>query len=255
MELKMTDRAVERSPQIYARIGGVLYLIIIVAGGFAEGFVRSDLVVSGDATATANNILASESVWRIAFAGELTMYVCAVSLALILYVLLRPVNRNIALLAAFFNLISIAIEGINALSNLAALLLLRGADYLKVFEPRQLQALALLSLDLHKYGFGISLVFFGFTCLMLGYLIFNSRYFPRTLGVLLIIASLCYLTNSFALFLAPAFEAMIFPSVLLPAFIAELSLCLWLIVKGVNVRKWEEKANHPARSQSVTAVA
>lgn len=249
----MTDRAVETSPQTYARIGGVLYLIIIVAGGFAEGIVRSRLIVSGDAAATAKNIMASEWLWRIAFAAEMTIYVCAVPLVLIFYVLLRPVNRNLALLAAFFNLVSIAIEGINALSHFAPLLLLGGADYLKVFEPHQLQALALLFLNLHAYGFGISLVIFSFVLLLEGYLIFNSGYFPKILGVLLTIASICYLTDSFALFLAPAFQATIFPAILVPSFIGELSLCLWLIVIGVNVPKWEEKANRLASHASLTS--
>jgi len=249
----MTDRSTEVSPQIYARIGGVLYLIIIVAGGFAEGIVRSRLIVSGDAEATAKNIMASEWLWRIAFAGEMTIYVCAVPLVMIFYVLLGPVNRNIALLAAFFNLVSIAIEGINSLSHFAPLLILGGADYLKVFDLHQLQALALLFLNLHAYGFGISLTIFSFVLLLEGYLIFNSGYFPKTIGVLVAIAALCYLTDSFALFLAPAFQATIFPTILVPSFIGELSLCLWLIVIGVNVQKWEERANRLASYGSVTA--
>ena len=125
----MTHRPAEISPQIYARIGGVLYLIIIVAGGFAEGFVRSRLIVSGDAAATANNIMASEWMWRLAFVGDLVIYVCGVPLVLIFYLLLSPVNRNLALLAVFFNLVSIAIEGINALSHFAPLLILGGAEF------------------------------------------------------------------------------------------------------------------------------
>jgi hypothetical protein len=254
-EPRMTERAVEPSPQTYARIGGVLYLLIIVVGGFTEGFVRSSLVVSGDAAATARNIMASESLWRITFAGQLAMYVCAVALVLILYTLLRPVNANLALLAAFFNLVSIAIEGINSLAHFAPLLLLGGGDYLKSFEPHQLQAMALLSLQLHEYGFGISLIFFSFTLLLLGYLIFRSGYFPKTLGILLTIGALCYLTNSFALFLAPALEALLFPGILVPAGIAELSLCLWLIVMGVNVPKWKEHANRLPSSPSMTAAA
>lgn len=239
----MTDRAVETSPQIYARIGGWLYLIVIVAGGFAELFVRSNLIVSGDATATAKNIMASESLWRLGFAADLINVVCYVAVTLILYVLLRPVNRNLALLAAFFSLMGCAILGIDGLGHFAALLLLGGADYLKAFDPHQLQALALLSLKLHGYGYAVSMVFFGSYCLLLGYLIFRSGYFPKFLGVLLTIGSLGYLTNSFAAFLAPAFEATIF---LVPGGVAELSLCLWLIAMGVNVAKWEEKANRLA---------
>src|SRR2546425_107932 len=183
----MTDRTVETSPQTYARIGGVLYLIIIVAGGFAELFVRDKLIVSRDATATANNIMASESLWRIAFVATLVMLACAVALTLIFYLLLRPVNRNIALLAAFFNLVSIAIEGMNDLYHFAAVLIL--------------------------------------------------------VGVLVIISALSYVTNSFALFLSPAFARLISPGILVPAGVPELILCLWLIVKGVNVPKWEEKTS------------
>jgi hypothetical protein len=238
----MAHRPAEISPQTYARIGGLLYLIIIVAGGFAEGFVRSRLIVSGDAAATAKNIMASEWMWRLAFAGEMTTYACAIPLVLIFYVLLSPVNRNLALLAVFFNLVSIAIEGINALSHFAPLLILGSADYLKSFDLHQLQALALLFVNFHAYGFAISLAIFSFVLLLEGYLIFNSGYFPKAIAVLVAIAAFCYLTNSFALFLAPAFQAKIFPTILIPSFIGELSLCLWLIVMGVDVPKWEEKA-------------
>jgi hypothetical protein len=255
MELNMTDRALETSPQTYARIGGWLYLIVIVAGGFAELFVRSRLIVSGDATATAKNIMASESLWRLGFATDLINVVCFVAVTLILYVLLRPVNRNLALLAAFFSLVGCAILSIDGLGHFAALLLLGGADYLKVFDPHQLQTLTLLSLKLHAYGYAISMVFFAFYCLFFGYLIFRSGYFPKFLGVLLTIGSLCYLINSFAIFLAPAIAAMISPGILLPGGLAELTLCLWLIVMGVNVPKWEEKANRLASARSVTAVA
>jgi hypothetical protein len=239
----MRNRTVHASPQTYARIGGVLHLVIIVVGGFAELFARSRLIVSADATATANNIMASESLWRIAFAGELVMLVCDVVVALILYVLLKPIDQNLALLAAFFRLMHVAIYGITGLSNLAALFILEGGDYLTAFQPHQRQALALLSIKLHREGYAIALIFFGFHCLFLGYLIIRSGYFPRILGILMIVASLCYLTNSFACILAPLFRAILFPGILLPVFVAEASLSLWLTVKGVNIAKWEERAN------------
>jgi hypothetical protein len=242
----MTPGSIETSPQTYARIGGLLYLIIIVAGGFAELFVRSNLVVPGDATATAQNIMASARLWRGGFAATLVMLVCAVAVLLILYVLLRPVSRNIALLAVFFNLVSISIEGFNDLLHLAAVLILSGADYLKAFEPRQLHALALLSLKLFDNGYGISLVFFGFFCICTGYLIFKSTFLPRFLGVLMAIAGLCYLTNSFVLFLAPRLAHQFF-YILMPAGVAELSLTLWLLVKGVNVQRWKEADASPRK--------
>jgi len=241
----MTTRTAETSPQVYARTAGVLYLVIIVIGFWSEFFVKGNLIVSGDATATANNIMAHESLWRLSVAGQLIELACAITVTLILYVLLRPVNRNLALLAAFFNLVSIAVEGITRLSLFAVVLLLGGADYLEAFEPQQLQGLAYLVLRLDSYGFGISLLFFSFRLSLNGYLIFRSGYLPRTLGVLLILGALSYLTNSLVLFLAPTFANMIFP-ILALAFIGELSLSLWFIVKGVNVPKWEKRAAESA---------
>jgi hypothetical protein len=239
----MASHTVEASPQTYARIGGVLYLIIIVAGILGELFIRGRIVVSGDAMATANNIMAAQSLWRIGIAGDLIMHVCDVPLMLIFYVLLRPVNRNLALLVVLFNLIQTAVMVANEIILLVPLFLLGGAKYLNAVEPHQLQAWAYLSVKVNDYGFGIGLIFFGFECLVLGYLIFRSGYLPRILGVLMPIAGLSYLTNSFALLLAPAFAAKLFPGILLPAFIAETSFCLWLLVKGVNVPRWEEKAS------------
>jgi hypothetical protein len=239
---EMANRTAETSPQVYARIGGVLYLILIVAGFFAAIFVRDKLIVSGDATATANNIMASELLWRIGIACDLIMHVCDVPLMMIFYVLLRPVNRNLALLVVLFTLVQTAVSVANKLNLLVPVFLLGNADYLKALEPHQRHALAYLALKLHDYGFGIALIFFGCQCLVLGYLIFRSGYLPRILGVLMQIAGLCYLTNSFARLLAPPFADRIFPAILAPAFIAEFSLCLWLLVKGVNVPKWEELA-------------
>ena len=237
----MTDHTVEESPQVYARVGGWLYLYIIVVGTLAEIFVRGKLIVSGDPAATANHIIASESLWRVSAAGELTWLVCAIAVTVILYVLLRPVSNSLALLATFFNLVSIAVESVSTVCLFAALFLLGDASYLKVFEPNQLHTLAYLSLKLYDYGFGVCLVFFGCCLFLYGYLIFKSGYFPKTIGVLVILAALSYLINSFVLFLAPALADTIFP-ILVLAFIGETSLCLWLIVKGVNVPKWQEKA-------------
>ena len=238
----MEDHELQTSPQVYARIGGVLYLIIIVIGFCSEFFVREKLVVSGDVTATANNIMASESLWRITIAGALILLVCSIALTLILYVLLRPVNKTLALLAVFFNIVEFPIEAASKLCLFAALFLSGNADYLKAFEPHQLHALVQMSLKLHDYGFGIDLVFFGFACLVYGYLLFRSGYFPRPLGILMAIAGLSYLTNSFTLILAPAYAGTI-SLILVLALIGELSLCLWLMVKGVDEQRWKEQAS------------
>ena len=234
----MTPRAPEPSPQLYAKIGGVLYLVIIVCGFFGEAFVRGTLVVSGNAGATAANIAASQSLWRIGIALDLVMHVCDVPLMLVFYLLLRPVNRNLAILAVLFNLIQTAVLVANKLNLLAAMFLLGNADYLKAFQPPQLHALSYLPIRLHAYGFGVGLIFFGCECLVLGYLIFKSGYLPRFLGVLMQIAGVCYLFNSFALLVAPAVVDRIYPAILVPPFIGELSFCLWLLVKGVNTEKW-----------------
>jgi hypothetical protein len=239
----MSDPPVETSPQLYARIGGALYVVIIVLGLFGEAFVRDRLIVSGDVAATATNIRSQELLWRLHIAGELFLLMCAVSLLFILFVLLRPVSRDLALLAVFFNLVSIGLEAAITLYLLEALSTLGNARYLNAFSPEQLYGLARLSLRAHSNGFGVSLIFFGCFCLVVGYLIFRSGYLPRAIGVLMQIAGLSYLANSFALVLSPTVANRLFPAILVPAFIGEASLALWLLVKGVNVPKWKAKAD------------
>jgi len=239
----MTDSPRNLSPQRYARIGGALYLIIIVAGLFGEMFVRGKLVVSGDATATAHQIIASPSLWRLGIAGDLIMHVCDVPLMVIFYVLLRPVHRNLALLAMLFNLVQTAVLVAYQLNLLVALFLVGNAAYLKAFEPNQLHALMYVFIKAAGHGFSVGLIFFGFACLVMGHLIRRSGYLPAVLGILMQIAGLCYLINSFALLLAPKFANTIFPAILVPSFIGELSLCLWLLIKGVNVQKWEARVS------------
>ena len=243
----MTSASVEASPQVYARIGGLLYLIIIVAGITGELFVRGSMVVSGDAAATANNVVASPLLWRAGIAGDLVMHICDVGLMLVFYVLLRPVSRNLALLAVLFNLVQTAMLVANKTNLLVPSFLLGDAAYLKAFTPQQLQALAYVSLRTHDYGFGFGLVFFGVECIVLGYLIFQSGYLPKVLGILMQLAGACYLTNSFALILYPPLASRLFPSVMLPPFVAELSLALWLVLKGVDLTKWAERAGALAR--------
>lgn len=239
----MTEPTITRAPQRYARVCGVLYLYIIAVGTFAEVFVRSRLVVPADAAATAHNILANELLFRIGFSAELLHLACDVAVAMILYALLRPVDRNIALLATFMRLACLIILATASLSHFVALRLLGDAPYLETFPPDQRHALALLAMKLHGDGYAISLVFFGFACLSLGYLIFRSSYLPRTIGALLVIAGFCYLFNSFTHFVNPAFAATLFPALFVPIFVAELSLALWLIVKGVDAVKWKERAS------------
>lgn len=239
----MTTRTHETSPQVYARIGGVLYLITIVLGAVGELFVRGSIVVPGDATATAANLRSMESLWRFGIASELFLGICTIVLTLILYVLLRPVSRDLALLATFFGLIATAVETTYSLQLVEALFPLGNAAYLKAFTPEQLYAMAYLSIKAHGQGFGIALLFFGPFFLVAGYLIFKSGYFPKAIGILYLIPGLSYLTSSFALILAPTFAGRFYFVMAGPALIGEASLCLWLIVKGVNVQRWKEQAS------------
>jgi Domain of unknown function (DUF4386) len=250
----MTSRTVSPSPQVYARIAGVLYLINIACGLFGEIFVRGHLVVAGDALATAHRIMGSEFLFRCGLAGDVIMHITDVPMTVIFYVLLRPVSRDLSLLAALFGMLQTAILGANKLNLVTVLLLLGGSNYLKAFDPNQLQALASLSLALHEHGFGIGLIFFGVSCVVTGYLMFRSGYFPRTLGVLQGIAGVSYLINSFALILYPSLAAKMFPAIVLPAFLGELATCVWLIVKGVNTSKWNERLRMGPVIESPTSV-
>ncbi len=238
----MEHRNTAASPRRTARLAGLFYLITALAGGFAEIGVRGKLVVSGDAAATAQNILASEGLYRLGFAADIVAGAAYVVVTLLLYELLKPVNRSLSLLAAFFSLVGIAIGGVAALGHLAPLLLLKGAHYLAPYNVDELQAMALLSLKLHAQGYLICLVFFGFYEALLGYLIFRSAFLPRTLGVLIGIAGLAFLTNSFTIFLSPALGNALNPFMLALDGIGEISLTLWLLVMGVSVTKWEARA-------------
>lgn len=237
------NSSVESSPQAWLRITGLLYLAIIGLGLFGEVAVRGSLIVSGDAAATAARIAAEPLLWRAGIAGDLLMHVLDVPVILALYYLLRPVSQRLALLATLFNLIQTAVLVANKLNLLLPLLLLEGgsSNYLQAFSAAQLQALSALAINLHGHGFGIGLIFFGIACLLRGWLIARSGFLPRPLGLLLLLAGLSYLVNSFALLLAPAFAAALFPAILLPAFVGELALSLWLIVKGVDLQRWARR--------------
>jgi hypothetical protein len=224
--------------RVVARVGGLLYLIIIALGAVGEAVVRGSIVVPSDATATAANLRSMEWLWRLGVAGEVMLLTCATALTLILYTLLRRVSRDLALAAVLFNLVSIAIEGVAAVSLAATLFPLANAPYLSAFAPEQMNAMAMLSVRSHTVGFGIALIFFGVECVILGYLIYRSGYMPRSIGVLMAIAGICYVINSFALLLSPPLANRLFPAILIPSLIAELSLALWLLMKGVNAEKW-----------------
>jgi hypothetical protein len=169
-----------------------------------------------------------------------------VALTPILYFLLRPVSKFLAMMMVLFNLMCVALEGGATLYLMLALFPVGRMEWLASFDPQQLATLAMLSIRSHTYGFGVDLIFFGFTCLLMGYLIVRSGYFPRALGVLMQLAGVCYLINSFALILSPALSSRLFPLILMPCLVGEAAFGLWLLVKGVDVVKWEQ-ADHRAR--------
>jgi hypothetical protein len=237
----MTARPLRTSALLYARLSGVLYLINIGCGLFGEIFVRGRLVVPGNAVATAHNILAHEFLFRCGIAGDLIMHITDVPMAVLFYVLLKPVSKELSALAALFGMLQTAILCANKLNLVTVLLLLSGSNYLSVFSPNQLQALASLSLVQHEDGFGVGLIFFGMSCLVTAYLLYQSGYFPKVLGILQGMAGVSYLINSFTLLLTPAVAAKMFPAIVLPAFIGEFGTCIYLIVRGLNAAKWDER--------------
>jgi len=236
----MLNQTIKISPQVYARLGGVLYLINIACGLFGV-LTRGHFVVAGDALTTAHRIIGSEFLFRCGIAGDLIMHITDVPMTMIFYVLLKPVSKDLSLLSALFGMLQTAILCANKMNLITVLFLLGGASYLKAFDPNQVQALASLSLGLHESGFGIGLIFFGMSCLVGGYLLFQSGYFPKILGLLQAMSGVCYLINSFGQLLFPALADRVFRIIVMPAFLGEFGTCLWLIVKGVNVLKWDER--------------
>lgn len=228
------------SPRREARIAGFLYLLVIVLGGFAEVGVRQGLVTVGDPAATARAIMAHQDLFRLGFAAEMMTNVIAIPVTLIVYRLLAPAGRFLALLAVAFDLTQNTINAVNAWTQFAPLTLLGGAPDLAAVPHAELAALARLALKWHDVGFAIGLTFFGFALLIWGWLIFRSGYFPRWLGALYALAGACYLTNSYAYFLAP--DLPIFPYILYPCVVGEGALALWLLIVGVNETKWRAAA-------------
>jgi hypothetical protein len=225
-------------------MAGVLYLLLIVGALFAPFAVAPSGMVRGHAALpTAAQILAAKPLYVFGGAAQLAVGACDIGVALIFYELLKPVSRSLSLLAAFFRLVFAAIASANVLNHFAPLLLLSGEEYLSAFKPDQLQALALVFIRLRTIGLDIALVFFGFHCVVLGYLIFRSTFFPRILGLVLAIGGIGYSVNIFANVIPPAIGVHLFPYIMLPAGIAEISLALWLLVVGVNVPRWQAQAN------------
>src|SRR5436190_1897941 len=227
----MTTRTAETSPLVRARVAGFLYLIANLFAPFTLLYLPARFIVRGEPAATAAKIMASESLFRLGLVLNLFTFLAQIFLVLALYHLLKVVNKNMASLMVIFSLTAVPIAMLNELSQLAVLQLLSGADYLKVFAPEQLQALAYLFLRLHSQGLNIAQIFWGLWLFPMGYLVFKSGFLPRILGILLIIACLGYLADSFGAFLAPGLRL----NTIFFTGWGELAILLWLLIKGVNV--------------------
>jgi hypothetical protein len=232
-----TYRPSEASPRLKARIAGALYLVTILTGIFAQGFVSRTLVVDGDAAATATNILTHKSLFELGFTVYLIEMACQIAITALFYDLLKPAGRSISLMAAFLGLAGCIIKTLSRLFYLAPLFVLGGAHYLNVFSREQLQSLALLFLKVNDHGAAIALVFFGFYALLTGYLILKSTFLPRILGVLSVLGGLGWLT-----FLNQPLGYRLFPYVAILGLLGAAALILWLLVVGVNEQRWKEQA-------------
>jgi len=224
------------APLVYARLAGFLYLLLIPFSAFGLLYVPSKLIVPGDAATTASNIVASEALFRSAIVSHLIGQTIFILLPLVLYRLLKPVNKNHAVLMVVLVLVSVPITFINELNHFAALILLSGADYLSVFAVDQLHAQMMLFLELHEHGIAIALIFWGLWLFPLGYLVFKSGFLPKILGVLLMIGCIGYLIDALTSMMFPDFDMTVSQF----TFIGELLFPLWLVFKGVNVERWEK---------------
>ena len=232
----MKTRTFETSPQVVARIAALLYLITIAAGIIAQMVIGGKIIVDGDAPATAANILAHKDLFQLGFTVYLIEMAAQIAQMVLFYILLKPVNRNVALLALVFSLIGCTIKTLSRLFYIAPLLVLGGSQYLTVFNAQQIQALALLLLNVNDQAAGMALAFFGFSTFLNGYLIFNSNFLPRILGALSMAGGLGWLT-----FLYPPLGNQLFMYILLLGLIGSTSQILWLLVRGVNVEQWKER--------------
>ena len=228
--------------QTYARVAAGLGVLSFLGGGFGEAYVPSILVAPGDAASTARNIVGSEWLFRLGFAGYVVEGLCDVGLTWALYILLRPVHQNLALLAVFFRLIATAGFAMSQVLYFSALRILAGPDSPATFESGEIASLAYMSIATGKAGLEIFSLFYGVGALLLGYLVFRSGFLPKIIGILLAFGGAAFVIKGFAAVLAPAYAR---PVLLLPVPLGWLALTIWLLVKGVDVPKWTARAASP----------
>ncbi|WP_373665353.1 hypothetical protein SPSIL_050040 [Sporomusa silvacetica DSM 10669] len=220
-----------------ARIAGFWYLLMAITAPVGLLYVPSKLIVPGDAAATANNIIVSESLFRFGIVSSFICQIAFIFLVLALYRLLKEVNQKQAMLMVAFVLVSVPIAFFNMLNHVAALILLSGAGFLAVFEPNQLHALVMVFLKLQEHGTIIAQIFWGLWLFPFGVLVFRSGLFPKILGILLLIAGFGYVVHSFTFLLFPHYGDVVAQYVTVPEAVGELSIVLWLLIKGVTNQK------------------
>jgi len=225
--------------QMTARVAAILTLLIVVLAPFSMLYIPTTLIVPSDAARTANNITASQGLFRVGMVSDSIVFLIEIALTVLLYVLIKPVSKPLSLIATYARLAMTVIQGMNLLNHFIVLLLLSGAGYLTVFAPEQLQAFVLLFLNAHESVALIWGLFFGLHLLVFGYLVYKSGYLPKFLGILLLIVALCYLIRDFGNMLFPQYKAL-FTSIGSLAFL-EIAFPLWLLIKGVNVEQFDRR--------------
>lgn len=241
------------SPRAVARTAGVFYLIIFICGLFAELYVRGTLVDPASAAATAANIAGSEGLFRVGFVADTLMVLSDVAVAVLLYVLLRPVSGTLSTLAAAFRLTQAAVLGSILLAQFAALLVLDPSGPGAGLATDDRDALVGVTMEAHSYGYLIGLVFFAAHLLVLAYLLIKSSWFPSWLGVILGVAGVGYAADSFGFFLVSGYDGTLSPVLLAPAVIAEFSMIAWLLLKGVRLDAWRRDVDGVDSRVGVTA--
>ena len=219
-----------------ARIAGAMYLMTMATAVFAQVFVHASLTVRDDATQTAQNIIEHERLFRIGIASDLVAFTGIVALTVALYVLLRPVNEDLATLAALWRLAEVSILCVATLGSLIALALLSGTNYLKTFDPGQLHSLARLALGMRGAGYNIGLILFSLGSTVFSYLLLKSRYVPRALALWGVFSSLLVLTSAFWAIVFPGSARAPLLASYAALFIYEVTLGFWLLLKGARIQ-------------------
>ena len=241
-QMKVNIMINQNSPFNNARAAGIAYISLVILGVFPQFFVRMALTIPGDASATIANITASEFMYRMGFMSDLLLLIADMMLAFFLFYLFNPVNKKLSMLAFILNLIRVPMMGVNLLNHYKVLQLTSGQEYLSVFTTDQLNALALQSLEAHAAGYTLTGIFFGAWCLVIGYLAYKSGFFPKIVGILMMLACVTHWSEVTITFMFPDLLSSTLQTITSTTAIGEIIFCLWLLIMGGQVhRKYIEK--------------